>query len=329
MNKMTKRERLTAAIEGKPVDRVPVALWRHWPIDDQRAETLAASTVQFQRQYDFDLVKVTPSSSFCLREWGAEDEWKGHYHGTRDYGRPVIQSVADWGALPVLDPHVGSLGRQLEALKLIRSALGPDVPVIQTIFDPLSQAKNLAGKGNLLAQLRQAPDEVAAGLKRITETTEAFVDAVMEQGNVDGIFYAVQFAQAHLLTEDEFKYFGMVNDLAILEHAASSWLNVLHLHGLNVYFNLLAKYPVQVFNWHDRETPPTLKGGLEKVRGAVCGGLRQEETLLYGTADAVRAEVQDAIEQTGGRRLIIGTGCVTPITSPFGNLRAAREAVAR
>ena len=29
-------------------------------------------------QYDFDLVKVTPASSFCLRDWGAEDRWTGN-----------------------------------------------------------------------------------------------------------------------------------------------------------------------------------------------------------------------------------------------------------
>ncbi len=32
---MNKRERLEAAIAGQSVDRVPVALWRHFPGDDQ------------------------------------------------------------------------------------------------------------------------------------------------------------------------------------------------------------------------------------------------------------------------------------------------------
>ena len=53
---MDKRERLQAAIKGEPVDRVPVALWRHFPVDDQRPEDLAAATIEFQTQYDFDFV---------------------------------------------------------------------------------------------------------------------------------------------------------------------------------------------------------------------------------------------------------------------------------
>jgi hypothetical protein len=41
----------------------------------------------------------------------------------------------------------------------------------------------------------------------------------------------------------------------------------------------------------------------------------------------VQTEVADALQQTGRRRVIIGTGCVTFITSPEANLRAARSAV--
>jgi uroporphyrinogen decarboxylase len=327
MTPMTKRERLMAAIEGRPVDRPPVSLWRHWPVDDQQPAGLARATVDFQMQHDFDFVKVTPASSFCLRDWGAVDEWRGHDHGTREYGPRVIGDPEAWHLLEPLEPSKGALGAQLEALRLIREALGPDVPVIQTIFIPLSQARNLAGLSRLLAHLRQAPAAVESGLRVIEQTTAAFVSALMEQGAVDGIFYAVQHAQAHLLTADEFRQFGRLLDLQILSRASDGWLNVLHLHGREVYFDLVADYPVQVVNWHDRDTPPTLANGKERFPGAVCGGIRQEETLVLGTPAAVEAEVADAIAQTGGRRLIIGTGCITPTTAPAGNIRAARQAV--
>ncbi|MGQ9787646.1 MAG: uroporphyrinogen decarboxylase family protein, partial [Anaerolineae bacterium] len=68
---MRKRERLEATIAGQPVDRPAVALWRHWPADDQRGELLARSTLAFQRLFDFDFIKVTPSSNYCLADWGA------------------------------------------------------------------------------------------------------------------------------------------------------------------------------------------------------------------------------------------------------------------
>ncbi len=44
---MNKRERLEKTFAGEATDRVPVALWRHWPGDDQRAADLAQSCVSF------------------------------------------------------------------------------------------------------------------------------------------------------------------------------------------------------------------------------------------------------------------------------------------
>ena len=326
MAEMSKRERLEATIRGEATDRVPVALWRHFPGDDQDPADLAASTVAFQRQYDFDFVKVTPASSFCVREWGAEDVWVGNEEGTRDYRRQPIGAPEDWSSLRELDAEQGALGAQLRCLELIHEALGDEVPTIQTIFNPLSQAKNLVGKGSLLAHLRHDPAAVRAGLETITATTVRFVEAARQRG-IAGIFLAVQHASYDLLSEREYEEFGIPLDRRVLDAAGGLWLNVLHLHGQRVMFDLLAGYPVQVVNWHDRETPPALAEGRARARGAVLGGLRQWETMLRGTPDDVRREAEDAIRQTGGRRLILGTGCVTPITAPWANLRAARTVV--
>jgi uroporphyrinogen decarboxylase len=323
---MSKRERLEATILGEPTDRPPVALWRHFPGDDQDPIALAASTVAFQRQYDFDFIKVTPASSFCVRDWGVEDRWLGNQEGTREYTHHPVESMEDWYALEPLDPTRGALGAQIECLARIQEAVGGDVPYIQTVFNPLSQAKNLAGRRNLLADLRQEPEAVHAGLETITATTARFVEAARDTG-IAGIFLAVQHASYELLSEDEYGQFGIPYDRRLLEAADGLWLNVLHLHGNRVMFDRLADYPVQVVNWHDRETPPTLRLGQMRVKGAVLGGLRQWETMLRGTVGDVRREALDAIQQTGGRGFVLGTGCVTPITAPWANLRAAREVV--
>jgi uroporphyrinogen decarboxylase len=326
MELMSKWERLKAAIQGEPVDRIPVALWRHFPGDDQDPADLAASTVAFQRQYDYDLIKVTPASSFCVRDWGAEDRWLGNEEGTRVFSHYPVRTPGDWYALRPLEPERGALGAQLRCLELIRDAVGEEVPFIQTIFNPLSQAKNLAGKEHLLAHLRQEPDALRAGLETITTTTVRFIEAARERG-IGGIFLALQHASYELMSEREYEEFGVPFDRPLLDAAQGLWLNVLHLHGNRVMFDLVADYPVQVVNWHDRETPPSLREGQARIAGAVLGGLRQWEIMLRGAPDDVRREAQDAMQQTGGRRFILGTGCVTPITAPWANLRAARRAV--
>ena len=323
---MTHRERLERVLAGEAPDRPPVALWRHFPVDDQTPEGLAAATLAFQRTYDFDLVKVTPASSFCLKDWGVEDAWRGAPEGTRDYTRRVIHRPEDWLRLRPLDPRAGYLGAQLTCLRILVRELAPHTPVIQTIFSPLAQAKNLVGPEALLVHLRRYPDAVHAGLQVIAESTLRFVEAVRETG-VDGVFYAVQHARYGLLSEDEFRAFGRAYDLPVLEAAQGLWLNVVHLHGEQVMFDLVADYPAAVLNWHDRETPPSLAEGQQRFAGAVCGGLRRWDTLVLGDPAAVEREARDAIEATGGRRFILGTGCVVPTLAPRANLLAARRAV--
>ena len=323
---MNKTNRLQATLRGEPVDRVAVALWRHFPVDDQDPETLAAATLEWQAQYDFDLVKVTPASSFCLKDWGAADQWTGNPEGTREYTNRVIQRPEDWASLQPLDPRRGHLGRQLQALGLIRSGLGADTPLIQTIFSPLSQARNLVGASLLPVHVRQHPREMKAALEVITDTTVRFVDAARQSG-IDGLFYALQMASTRWFSEAEYREFGEPYDRRVLAAAGGLWLNLVHVHGEDVMFDLAAGYGAAIINWHDTETPPTLAEGLQKSRAAVCGGLRQWETMVRGTPEQVRAEARAALAQTGGRRLILGTGCVTPITAPRANLRAARQLV--
>jgi len=333
---LTHRERLQACLADDPAircHRPPVALWRHFPVDDQSPDSLAAATLHFQRTYDFDLVKVTPASSFCLKDWGAEDAWEGNPEGTRRYTKRIIEKPQDWERLPALDPSAPHLSGQLACLRLLRGELGPDVPLLQTIFSPLAQAKNLAGGERLIVHLRQHPDAILKGLQTIAETTRRFVEAAIETG-IDGVFYAVQHAQAGLLTLGEYQTFGLHFDLQTLQPATALWCNMLHLHGKDIYFSLLtSSLSFHIVNWHDRETPPSLAEAKtsefsknSEVCPALCGGISQK-TIVLGSSSEVRAEAQDAIQQTKGRRFILGTGCVVPVIAPHGNILAARNSV--
>jgi uroporphyrinogen decarboxylase len=329
MFSMTKQERLEATIAGQAVDRPAIALWRHFPGDDQRAEDLAAAQIAFQRHYDFDLIKVSPASSFCLDDWGVRDRYLGNTEGTREYYHRPVTTPEDWRQLPVLDPNQGALGRQLRCLEIIDQELGQGsdrVPFIQTIFSPLAQAKNLAGPERMLALMRQAPKAFKAGLETVSQTTVAFLEAIKRTGAA-GIFYAVQHARYTLMSKAEYREFGMPYDLRILEHLDGTWFNMLHIHGEDIMFDLLADYPVQAINWHDQETSPSLKEALNRTDKVLVGGLDRIKTMMRGTPDDVCAKVADAMAQTRGKQFVLGVGCVTMIATPWGTIAAARRRV--
>ena len=325
MTTMNKRERLEATFAGEAVDRPAVALWRHWPVDDLDGAALARATLAFQRDYDFDFIKVTPNSNYCVTGYGAQATWQGNEEGTYVWGNRVIQGPDDWARLQPLDPMQGLLAEVITANRMIHESVGDEIPFIQTIFNPLAQAKNLAGE-RLLADMRQHPAAVLAGLQTITTSILRFLNALKETGAA-GIFLALQHASYDLLTVEEYHTFGRPFDLQILAATAGMWLNLIHLHGTNVMFDAVADYPAQVINWHDTETPPTLGEARSRTAMALYGGLRQWETMVRGNPQTVQAEAAQAIEATAGQRLILGTGCVTPIVAPTGNLLAARQAV--
>jgi len=325
MSDWSKRRRLEAAIAGEAADRLPVALWRHWPGDDQDAAALAAAHLKWQADYDWDLVKVGPASSYSVIDWGVQDRWVGHIEGTRETTGYAVQQPADWEALRPTDPGRGMLATQIEALRLVGEGLRGDVPFIATVFSPLSMAKHLAGNDVALSHMRQAPDAFHRGLETLTESIIRFIDAARATG-IAGIYYAVQHAAYPLLSRDEFATFGRPYDRRVLESAGDLWCNMVHLHGRRVMFDLVADYPVPLLNWHDRETGIALSDGLGRFPGAASGGVSQWTLHREDPAGAL-AEAADARRQTGDRRLLLGTGCVIMTTTPLRNIRALRQAV--
>ncbi|NOZ50615.1 MAG: uroporphyrinogen decarboxylase [Chloroflexi bacterium] len=327
MKTLSKRERIERLCAGEKADRPGVALWRHWPGDDQIPAELARSALDWQAQFDWDFVKVSPSSNFCVQAWGAQSQWMGNNEGNRQYVAHPIHCEADWYALQPQDPRQGMLGGQGRCLQILGAALPTDTPFIQTVFSPTAQLKYLAGKHRVVAEMRLHPEAVHHALRVITQTTLDFLQAIHTTG-VAGIFYAIQLASPHQLTFDEYQQFGQPYDLQILAAAKDLfWFNLLHLHGADAYFELASRYPVQAVNWHDREGPPSLEDAREHFAGALVGGLQQWQTMLRGTPQDVWCEAAEAIEQTDGRGLILATGCVTLITTPLSNIRAARKVV--
>ncbi|MEE9417239.1 MAG: uroporphyrinogen decarboxylase family protein [Acidimicrobiales bacterium] len=324
MTDLSKRRRLEAVISGEQSDRTPIALWRHWPGDDQDASALATTTIKWQRDYDWDFVKHSPSSSFTVSGFGLVDQWRGNSEGSRDYTFRPIETADDWAIIEPLDPSKGALAVQLQSLHELRQGLGPGTPIIASVFSPLTQASYLASNPIMLSHLRSQPDRLHSALKSLTETTLRYVEMAKEAA-IDGIYYVVQHNRYDLLSVEEFNSFGKFYDAQVLATVQDLWLNTLHVHEINIMFDEVADYPVQIINWHDRDTAPTIGEGLTVFPGAASGGISQD-TLHRESPDPALVEAADAVGQAKGR-LVLGTGCVSLATTPLRNIRALRAFV--
>ncbi len=92
-------------------------------------------------------------------------------------------------------------------------------------------------------------------------------------------------------------------------------------------FEEVLDLPFHVINWHDRETYPNLLEAAELTDKVLCGGLRRIQTMVLGTPEDVKNGAIEEVEMLEDRDFILGTGCVVPITAPYGNLLAARKVV--
>jgi len=329
---MNHRERIRAALCGEPTDHIPVALWRHFPGDDLNAETLAARVVEFQRKFDFDFVKVTPASGYPSEMYGAtfrtpEPGSPRLREGTRERATRPVNTLADWDQIVPLDETNFVFARETSALKLIRQQIGEDVHVLQTIFSPLYALWNLAGD-RAFDDLRHQPEIVHRALRALTETTIRFAVASLRAG-ADAIFFATQLATSQYLTLAEHRRFAEPYDRQVLEaiRAAKADFIFLHIHGLNIFFDELTRYPVDVINWHDRRTAPSLKEARSRWNGVLAGGIDEWNVLAAKSRDAVIAQVRDAIAQTNGHRFMLTAGCVMPVDTPEENIHTVLQEV--
>ena len=324
-SQMTHWERVRAAIKGEDVDRPPISLWQHWPVDDQTPAGLADVTVSWQNKYDFDLVKFMPTGTYGIEDWGAETIYEPNYRGIRTVTKFGVTNPEQWPKLEQLEVTKGYLGNQIAAMRLAAEALDNSVPILQTIFSPLTTARKLAGD-SVFTDLRLRPDILKEGLQIIAETTIRFALESIRVG-AHGMFFASQCDTYQLLSEAEYKEFGEYYDLLVFNAVQQeAELNMVHAHGKDIMFDLMAGYPAQMINWHDRLTSPTLSEAQKQFSGLLVGGISEWQTLLNGPVEAIRAEVKDAIAQTGGRRLMVGPGCVVPGHVPVTHIQAAIEA---
>jgi uroporphyrinogen decarboxylase len=321
-------ERVRAALKGEETDRVPISLWRHWPLEDETPQGLAAATIRWQQDYDFDLVKLTPTGTYGIEDWGAETTYVPNDHGVRTIVQYGVTSVDQWPGLEALEVTRGYLGNQIAAVQLVAEELQDSVPILQTIFSPLTTARKLAGD-RIFADLRLHPETFEEGLQIIAETTARFALECIRAG-AHGVFFATQCATYRLLSEAEYREFGETYDRIVLDAVRpEAQIILIHAHGQDLMFDLVTNYPADAINWHDRITWPSLKEAHERFFGLLVGGINEWQTLLKGPPAAIQAEIQEAIAQTGGRRYMIGPGCVLPINTPPQHIRAAREAVHR
>jgi uroporphyrinogen decarboxylase len=234
--------------------------------------------------------------------------------------------MSDFETLAAAPPDQGSLGTQLRVASAMRRTVPAEIPVIDTIFSPLTMAAKLSGR-TARELIDASPTALHRGLERLAADCLSFAQADLRNG-IDGIFFAVQWAGRGALSAAEQDEFGVRYDLEVLSSIrAQSDLIMLHLHGPEPEFALVNRYPADWVNWEDSETPPSLSEALQLTSVGLAGGITRIPAELSSSSDSAIATLRAAIAATGCTRLLLAPGCVLPQESSPEVLDALREAV--
>ncbi len=325
---MTKRQRVMAALRGQAVDRVPVAFWLHNFATENSAKGLADETQRLHRAFDWDFLKPQSRAQCFAEMWGLGYAPSGEKARPYTVTRAPIADADDLARLPVADPHGGALGEQLEALRLIRAAVGPDLPIIWTVFAPPMILPMLArgGREQALGFLRAAPRETARAFDVMAETLGEYARACLAAG-ADGLFYATNVATRALLSAEECRRWQRPWDLRILSAVEGAPFNLLHVCGAGIHWDEFADYPVSAWSFAAVPGNPTLAAAHARTGRAVVGGLPAKPEIAGMTEVTLVERATAATREMSGRWLLLGPDCSINPDTPEGLLHAVGAAV--
>lgn len=336
---MTKRERVEAALAGRPLDRIPVSAWAHLLPAERTTAGLAAATLKWARDYDWDWIKVNPRATVFAEGFGARFDLDTYYGVLPKLTAPTRPFTLD--DLKPADPSSGSWAEHVELLATLKKGLD-GVPFVQTLFSPASVLGFLVGRptvptqqgvadnhaATLLDLIRNQPRVAHQALDLIATGLEKLARASVEAG-ADGLFFAItKLAREGALTPAEFEEFGKPYDLRVLRAAGEARFQILHLCGARVHWKNALDYPVHALNWASvGQNNPSVTEARQTTGLALIGGVDEVRLIQTATPAEVEAAAARALEAGGTTKFLLAPGCCVEPDAPAANLHALRRSV--
>ncbi len=328
---MNKIERVAAVLGGRRADRPPVSFWYHFGPEEAFGPRAVEAHVRHVETYDLDFLKIMDDNRYPRFATAGG----------------VIAEAGDLAKLSVLRGDEDTFGRQLDLIGELARRYAGRLRMATTIFNAWSTLRQMTAPDTgihgpptmestadprdaaMSRLVREAPDALARALEVVAESSANFARHCIAAG-ADGIYLSVRDDWVDTPENGPGTYDRLVRpgDLKILAGACGGTFNMLHVCGKALDFARFADYPVHAINWADRSAGPPIAEVAGRVRPAICAGVDNLGTMVTGSPDDCARQVADALDQAGGRPILIAPGCTfDPAAVPAANLHAIRRAV--
>lgn len=306
---MDKFDIIRKAFKAEHTERVPFAIWKHFPDFDKSPEGLLKAQMDFQNKYDSDIMKISISGRSFATDFGAKLGGYDPDSGSRICVKYPIEKIGDWENIKAINLNSGEFGNQIKAMKLINREVDGKVPTMMTVFSPFMVASQI--DKNLIFHYRKDPQLVGERFKIIISALTDFTKASLDAG-ANGIFLATQHFNHRLTDEERMELEFKPMKSLIKKSLKKNNFIVLHLHGDNPDYELATKLPINAINWHDQQTAPSLSEARKIFKGGLLGGLNTESWKDISNPEEISSMITSVYKDFKDSGLIIAPGCVIP-----------------
>jgi [methyl-Co(III) methanol-specific corrinoid protein]:coenzyme M methyltransferase len=330
---MTPRQRVLAALAGKPVDRPPVCnptnvatvelmdlVDAYFPEACRDAEMNArlAATGYTELGYDcimpyFSIIQES-SALGCEIQWEQKDNWP-----TVRMSSPIWKTAEDVRIPPGFLEH-RDVRCVTDSVRMLKQSYGRDVAIVGKTMGPWTLAYHVFGVQQFLLMSIDDPGQTMRALHRLKEISVLFGQAQIDAG-ADALTFP-DHATGDLVSAEYYKRF-----LLEIHQEMAGRLKVpliLHICGATVdRMPYIAETGMAAFHFDSKNDPAK---SIAAVKGKVrlVGNVNNPSTLYARGPEDVRAEVYRALE--AGVQMI-APECAIPLKTKLENLLEIPAAV--
>jgi len=342
---MNASERMAAAIELKPVDRIPNAPFYEAPICRYFGKTFRSALLEDLdmadchmraiEKYSFDWVMVGMGliGGIIPELMGCTVSWPKDVFPIIE--KTTVYSMADVERVAQSNIHTDRMEQFLRGISILRDRLNGEVPIACEYISPFTIATRLRGTNEIMADMYDNPDLIKSLQEALVPLDIEIGEALVEAG-VEYIFYGADMECPLLISPQHYLEFvhtpttETVNALSklgvrVLPHMCGpivqtgivDMLLKMDLHGI-MPGNLTQSTVLDI-----RELKETVGD-----RTAIFDNLNPNGPLLIGTPEEVEKDTLAHLEKSRGMSgYLFSTAGTTSPDTPRENFDAMNQAV--
>ena len=331
---MTSRERVLAALAGRPVDRTPVCnptsvatvelmdlVDAGFPAANREPDKMVRLAETSYTELGFDSIMpvftiIQESSALgCDIQWEEKDNWP-----TVRMNRPIWEGPDDVEMPDDFLSHP-DITCVLEAISTLKRRYGDEVAVIGKTMGPWTLAYHVFGVEPFLLMSIDDPGRTQLCLERMKQITIAFGRAQIDVG-ADALTLP-DHATGDLVSGEYYRDFLQEMHTEFVDEIPVPL--ILHICGRTVdRMDYIAQTGMAAFHY-DSKNEPAESMAIVEDRIALVGNINNPETLFAKGPEEVAAEVRKNLEAGVS---LVGPECAIPLQTAIENLKAIPREVA-